>query len=134
MGDAARLKLLLDTHIWICLLGDPDRLGGKTLRILKNQQHEAWISPVSTVEALTLHHKGKIRLPGDLTEWVANATAGTKEAPLTHEVALASRQFSFDLDPFDRLLAATAFVFDLTLVTADERLLELENVKTIANR
>jgi PIN domain nuclease of toxin-antitoxin system len=128
------LKLLLDTHVWIWLLGDTKRLGGKTLRILKSQQHEIWISPISTVEALTLHHKGRVRLPGDLTEWVANATAGTKEAPFTHDVALACRQIPFDLDPTDRILSATALVFDLTLVTADERLLGLGNIKTLANR
>jgi PIN domain nuclease of toxin-antitoxin system len=59
---------------------------------------------------------------------------GTKEAPLTHEIALAARQFPFDQDPADRMLAATAQVLDLTLVTADERLLELPNIRTLANR
>jgi PIN domain nuclease of toxin-antitoxin system len=38
------------------------------------------------------------------------------------------------LDPTDRILSATASVFDLTLVTADRRLLELGNIKTLANR
>ena len=71
---------------------------------------------------------------GDITEWVANAVSATKLAPLTHEVALAGRQFLFDLDPADRFLSATALVFDLTLVTADERLLSLANIKTLANR
>jgi PIN domain nuclease of toxin-antitoxin system len=84
--------------------------------------------------ALTLHHEGKVRLPGDLTGWVAHATAGTKEAPFTHDVALARRQIPFDLDPTDRILSATALVFDLTLVTADERLLGLGNIRTLTNR
>jgi len=67
-------------------------------------------------------------------EWVAHASAGTKEAPFTNEVALSTRQFPFDWDPADRILAATALFFDLTLVTADERLLGLRNIKTWANR
>jgi PIN domain nuclease of toxin-antitoxin system len=128
------LKLLLDTHVWIWSLGDPRRLGRRTLRILKNQQHEIWISPISTLEALTLNEKGRIHLPGTPAEWVANATLGTKEAPYTHEVALACRQFPSDLDPSDRVLAATALIFDLTLVTADHRLLQLANIKTLANK
>ncbi|HZE27061.1 MAG TPA: PIN domain-containing protein [Terriglobales bacterium] len=37
-------------------------------------------------------------------------------------------------DPADRILAATAQVLDLTLVTADERLLGLGNIRTLANR
>ena len=75
----------------------------------------------------------KVGLPGTLAEWVASATLGTKEAPYTHEVALACRQFPCDLDPSDRVLAATALIFDLTLVTADHRLLQLTNIKTLSN-
>lgn len=128
------MKLLLDTHIWLWLVGDPDRLGRRTMQELKSVDNELWLSPISTWEILTLHQKGRIKLHGDITEWVANAVSATKLAPLTHEVALAGRQFLFDLDPADRFLSATALVFDLTLVTADERLLSLANIKTLANR
>jgi PIN domain nuclease of toxin-antitoxin system len=128
------LKFLLDTHIWIWLTENPRRVGQSTYRTLQNPQHELWISPVSIVEAFTLAHKGKVLLHGDPMEWVAHASAGTKEAPFTNEVALSTRQFPFDWDPADRILAATALFFDLTLVTADERLLGLRNIKTLANR
>ena len=37
-------------------------------------------------------------------------------------------------DPADRFLAATADVYDLTLVTADERLLRGKGFRTLANR
>ncbi len=109
-------------------------MGQSTYRTLQNQQHEIWISPISIVEALTLAHKGKVILNSDPMEWVANASAGTKEAPFTNEVAISTRQFPFDWDPADRILAATALVFGFTLVTADERLLGLGNIKTLANR
>jgi PIN domain nuclease of toxin-antitoxin system len=128
------LKFLLDTHIWIWLTENPKRVGQSTYRALQNPQHEIWISPISIVEALTLHHKGKVILHGEPMEWVAHASAGTKEAPFTSEVARSTRQFPFDWDPADRILAATALVFELTLVTADERLLGLGNIKALANR
>ena len=128
------MKLLLDTRIWIWLTENPRRVGQSTYRTLQNQQHEIWISPISIVEALTLAHKGKVILHGDPIEWVANASAGTKEAPFTNEVDLSTRQFPFDWDPADRILAATALVFGFTLVTADEQLLGLRNIKTLANR
>ena len=133
MGDEPRLKLLLDTHIWLWSLIDTRRLRGKTARLLANMQHEIWLSPVSTVEALSIHLAGRVQLSGDVTDWFVDAMRGTKEAPLTQEVALATRQFPRDCDPFDRVLAATALVFDLTLVTADHRLLELKNIRTLAN-
>ncbi len=134
MEGAPRLKLLLDTHIWFWSTIDPKRLGRRTAQILNDNRNELWVSPISTWEALTLHGKGKVHLHGDLAEWVANATLGTKLAPFTHDVVLAARQFPRDLDPADRILSATASVFDLTLVTADRRLLDLSNIKTLANR
>jgi PIN domain nuclease of toxin-antitoxin system len=37
-------------------------------------------------------------------------------------------------DPADRFLAATAKVYDLTIVTADERLLALREINVLSNR
>jgi len=134
VGGPARLKLLLDTHIWLWILGDPKRLGRRAFRELKNETNELWLSPISTWEALTLNSKGRIHLSGDLKDWLERATAGTQEAPLTHEIALAASQIPMHQDPADRILAATAQILDLTLVTADERLLGLGNIRTLANR
>jgi PIN domain nuclease of toxin-antitoxin system len=134
MGGGTRLKFLLDTHIWLWLVEDPDHLSRRTMQELKGTDNELWLSPISTWEILTLHQKGRIKLYGDITEWIAHAVSATRLTPFTHEVALAGRQFPYNLDPADRFLSATALVFDLTLVTADERLLGLRNIKTLANR
>jgi PIN domain nuclease of toxin-antitoxin system len=128
------LKLLLDTHIWLWFRGDTKRLGRRVSQALKDVENELWLSPISTWEALTLHKKGRVHLLGDLTEWVARATAGIREAVLTHEIATVALELPMHKDPSDRMIAATALVLDLTLVTADERLLQLTNVKTLANR
>jgi PIN domain nuclease of toxin-antitoxin system len=94
-----------------------------------------WLSPISTWEALTLYRKRRIELDGDLEKWFAEALSGFREARLTHEIALASEQLSLlHLDPADRFIAATAFVLDLTLVTADRNLLGLGEIATLANR
>ncbi len=129
------MKLLLDTHIWLWSLQDPRRLGKRIQQELRNPANELWLSPISTWEALTLHAKGRIRLAGNLVEWVARATAPLHEAPLTHEIALAARLLPLPAqDPADRFLAATAQILDLTLVTADARLLGLGEVATLGNR
>ena len=128
------MRLLLDTHIWLWTLSDPKRLGRRVLQQLKDEANELWLSPISTYEALTLHYKGRFEIDENLTEWLARATAGTREAPLTHEIALVARQLRLHQDPADRILAATAEVLDLTLVTADERLLGLGTIRTMANR
>jgi PIN domain nuclease of toxin-antitoxin system len=135
MGGFARLRFLLDTHIWLWSLHDPARLGKRVLHELRNPQNELWLSPISTWEALILSAKGRIRLPDDLAGWVAQATAPLREAPLTHEIALAARQLSLlHSDPADRFLAATAQLLHLTLITADLNLLGLGEISTLANR
>lgn len=129
------MKLLLDTHIWLWSLQNSNRLGKSVLRELRNSDNETWLSPISTWEALTLNAKGRIHLPENLAEWVARATAPFREAPLTHEIALAARQLQLPHeDPADRFLAATAHILQLTLVTADQNLLGLGEIATLANR
>jgi PIN domain nuclease of toxin-antitoxin system len=129
------LRFLLDTHIWLWSLHDPSRLGKRVLEELSNPENELWLSPISTWEALRLNAKGKIRLPADLSQWVAQATTPLREAPLTHEIALAARQLPLaHNDPADRFLAATAQTLHLTLVTADRNLLGLGDISTLANR
>ena len=129
------MKLLLDTHIWLWSLREPERLSLRVRHALESAQNERWLSPVSTWEALVLHGKGRIRLHQEPAVWLSAATTNTREAPLTHEIALAAAQLSWrHRDPADRFLVATAQVLGLTLVTADERLLVLKSIKTLANR
>ena len=55
-----------------------------------------------------------------------------REAALTQEVAIQSRLVELPhRDPADRFLAATALVYELTLVTADERLLKIPSIPTL---
>jgi PIN domain nuclease of toxin-antitoxin system len=128
------LKLLLDTHIWLWMVSDPRRIGRRASLQLNDEANELWLSPISTYEALTLHRKGRFQIIGDVAEWLARAIAGTQEVPLTHEIAFVARKLQMHQDPADRILAATAQVLDLTLVTADERLLGLGTIRTLGNR
>jgi len=129
------LKLLLDTHIWLWSLAEPGRLGPRLRHELKDRNNELWLSPVSTWEALLLTARGRIRVRGDLAGWVARATAHMHEAPLTYEIVVTAHQLPLPHpDAADRFLAATARVLALTLVTANDRLLGLGEIRTLANR
>jgi PIN domain nuclease of toxin-antitoxin system len=129
------LRLLLDTHIWLWSVLGPHRIAPRLGAELRGGANELWLSPISTWEALLLNAKGRINLHGELELWLVQARAGLREAPLTHEIALAAARLPFShADPADRFLAATAKVLGLTLVTADERLLGLGDISTLANR
>lgn len=129
------MRLLLDTHIWLWSLAEPKRLSRRVQQELREQKNELWLSPVSTWEALLLHARGRIRLHGNVRDWVTKATMHLREAPLTHEIVVAAQELPLQhQDPADRFLAATADVLGLTLVTADHRLLGLGKIATLANR
>ena len=129
------MKLLLDTHIWIWFVESPERIGAVARTHLAAAENELWVSPISTWEVLLLCRKRRIRLALEPTAWLNRALTGIqREAPLTHEIVRVAHHLQLHGDPADRFLAATAQVHDLTLVTADERLLGLGTIRTMGNR
>jgi len=130
------LKVLLDTHVFLWLVFADRKLGSRTKRLLEKADTEIWLSPVSIWECLVLEERGRVRLEPNPFRWLRDvlATQTFREAPLNHEVALHTRGITLEQeDPADRFLAATAAVFDLTLVTSDEGLLKGSGYSVIAN-
>lgn len=136
--ESARLNLLLDTHIWVWSHVDPERLSKRVSTALIERGNQLWLSPISIWEFLLLADRGRIHI-GKMTphEWVEAALSRVPmhDAPLNREVAIRSRTMHIaHEDPADRFLAATADVYELTLVTADTQLLAAKGFRTLANR
>ena len=137
MGKFTRLRLLLDTHVFLWSLLEPERLHTRVAPELENPANELWLSPVTTWETLVLAERGRIILDANPVSWIQNVlkTLPFHEATLNHQVAIQSQKIALPhQDPIDRFLAATAIVFDMTLVTSDERLLHSHEVNTLSNR
>lgn len=131
------MKLLLDTHIWVWSVLDPGRLSARVARQLVNPENEIWLSAVSVWELRLLHDKGRLKLMPDAVSWIQDnlSRLNIREAPLTFEVALAISSLNLPHnDPADGFIAATAKVFGLTLVTADEQLARLKDIAVLPNR
>ena len=130
------MRLLLDTHIWIWALQRPERISRPVRRQIENPKNEVYLSPISLWEAHLLEQRGKLRVKPNFAEWVDSALAHTpmREAPFSFAVATeASRIQLPQMDLGDVFLAATAKVFDLTLVTSDQQLPDCPGLKTLAN-
>ena len=131
------MRLLLDTHIWLWSLLEPERLVPPVHAALGEPGHEIWLSPITIWEVLILAEKRRLKLDRPVEEWIdrALAAAPVHEAQLTFRVALESQRIELPhRDPADRFLAASARVYDLTLVTADEGLLTLSSIAVLPNR
>lgn len=126
------MKLLLDTHVWIWSMSAPEKLAPKVRRTLEKPGQELWLSPVSVWEVALLVEKGRMKIEGHLEAWLPKAVARFQEAPVSHDIAAAFADIRLPHgDPADRLLLATARVLHLTLVTADERLIDARIVPTL---
>lgn len=130
------MKLLLDTHIWLWSVLEPERLSRRVEEAIKNPENELWLSSISIWELIVLKQKKRILPDEDIEIWIPKALRALPlhEAPVTHEVALdIGRLQLVHGDPADRFLVATARVFELTLVTADERLIKVREVPVLVN-
>ncbi len=133
------MNLLLDTHIWLWSHVEPERLSRRVAAALVDARNALWLSPISVWEFLLLAERGRVRVRDGTTpaDWVETALsrAPMRDAPVSREVAVRSRSIRLHHeDPADRFLAATADVYELTLVTGDERLLRGKGFRTLANR
>lgn len=130
------MKLLLDTHIWIWALHSPEKLNRRVRRELEYAKNELYLSPISIWEAHHLERRKRLRARAPFAQWLKEALdqVPLTEAPFT--LAVAARASEIELsqsDLGDVFLAATASVFDLTLVTGDAQLIECSWLKTLVN-
>ena len=135
MGGTGRLKLILDTHIILWSAAEPQRLSPKIAEALESTSNELWYSPISVWEILVLAEKGRVSLGSNMVKAVREifSMIPLREAPLNQEVAIQSRVVNLpQQDPADRFLAATAVVYELTLVTADTRILNADAVPVLS--
>lgn len=133
MEEAGLSEYLLDTHIWFWFLIGSPKLPKRLARLVESSKAQCWLSPVSIWELGLLSAKGKIELNGTCREWTDQALRELplREATLTNQVALSATEIELaHRDPADRFLAATALVYDLTIVSVDKRLIEAPWLKT----
>lgn len=120
---------LLDTHTWVWAMEEDDQLPGKSIKLIDEFQVEQrlFVSAASVWELGNLERAGRVNLRFPLEEWLREAYSdgGPQLIPITGDIALASTRLPGDIhrDPIDRILAATARLYSLTLLTRDKALL-----------
>jgi PIN domain nuclease of toxin-antitoxin system len=130
------MRYLLDTHIWLWMLREPHKLSSLVHQTLYEPINERYLSPISIWEVTVLLEKKRIAMHEDFGVWFARTSEDVQliEAALNWEIAHDMRYILPNhKDPADRFLAATAVAYDLTLVTADQKLIGVPGLKVLAN-
>jgi len=69
------MKYILDTHIWLWSLLEPEKLDKNIVQVLENKENELFISPITIWEILVLAEKGRIKLAPSPNDWILESTA-----------------------------------------------------------
>lgn len=126
--------ILLDTHVWIWLsIGDLSSLSTQARKLITSGKPK-WIAAISCWELAKLVERGRIGFTIPTLTWMRRSINenNIRIADLTPEIALESTGLeSFHRDPADQLIVATSRVLGMTLVTADQRIIQFSGVEAI---
>jgi PIN domain nuclease of toxin-antitoxin system len=116
------MRLLLDTHVFIWMHGDPARLSERARELLVDADTELYLSVVVAWELGIKLARERLTLPEPLEAYVTSRARRARMSLLSiglvhvlEAVALPPHH----ADPFDRMLVAQARTEGLTLLTAD---------------
>lgn len=134
------MRHLLDTQTWVWSVLDHPRLSRRARATLDGlgDDERVGIAAISLKEAAWHLARGRIAVDESFGPWplwlrAAASSPRLEVLPLTIDVAIESEHLGegFSPDPADRLIAATARVHDLILITSDRPMRKSGAVRTI---
>lgn len=128
--------IILDTHIWVWWnQNDPRLTSNQREAIERERPYGLGVCTISLLEIVRLVRGGRLILPCQVQEWfeIALALEGIILISITPAIAIDAYSLpgDFHKDPADRIIVATARVYDSPLVTVDEKILAYSYVKLI---
>lgn len=114
-------QLLIDTHVLLWSLIEPDRLGKQTRQYLL-EADTVFVSIASAWEIILKERAGKLILPEPISRGIDRAGFRTLPVTMAH-LEMTSRVNLPHKDPFDFLLIAQSIAENLIFVTVDQYLL-----------
>lgn len=116
------MKLLLDTHVFLWIATDDDRLPRDLKTILRAPSNEVYLSVASSWEIAVKARSGKLVLPMPVWAFLLESrerlgiqSLSIQETAVAHVAKLPD----IHRDPFDRMLVCQAIQHELTIVTSD---------------
>jgi PIN domain nuclease of toxin-antitoxin system len=128
--------ILLDTHVVIWLAFDQERISRHARQAIdeaRQQGRGLAVSDITLLELAVLHRKARIRLNITLEAFLREVEARFIVLPITGQACVRTLELpdGYPKDPADRVIAATALVEGIPLVTADRAIRQTKAVKTI---
>ena len=129
--------IVLDTHVWIWFISEPEVLSKQALKAVSEavEEKKVLISSISAWEVALLVKKKRLELSLEVSDWVTKSEnlPFVQFITVSNSIAVKSVNLPQPLhpDPADRIIIATALSVGAPLVTKDIKLLNYPHVKTI---
>lgn len=127
--------ILLDTHVLVWMASDPNRLSNKARNAIRQARLHSGVAvaAITLWELAWLADHGRIRIVGSLETFLRDTISRVMLRPITPEIAAQAVRLpaSFPKDPADRLIASTAMIEGMDLITADAQIRHTKVVPTI---
>jgi PIN domain nuclease of toxin-antitoxin system len=125
-----------DTHALVFWSLAPERLSSKAAATIEQGRTRSSLACADIVlwEIAMLAAKGRIVLPLPTEQYLRDVIAAMrlKILPITLEIAVRAQDSAFvHGDPADRLIAATALVYAVPLISADSNLAQVASLAVI---
>ena len=112
------MNLLLDTHVLLWWLDDPELLSADARRAIATGTNGVYVSAAAAWEIAIKKTLGRLEAPDDLERVMAEERFLPLAIGVAHALAVSSLP-PIHQDPFDRIQVAQAQLENLTLVTRD---------------
>jgi len=119
------VKILLDTHVWLWMQAEPEKLGAMARELVEDAGHELLFSAASVWEIAIKVRAGKLHLPEPVSRYVPARmqSSGVSALAVSHAHAAGVADLpDHHRDPFDRLLVAQALVEGVPILSSDAQL------------
>ena len=117
------MKYLLDTHVFIWALFDPEKLSAKVKKVIDDPQNSIYISIITFWEISLKYNLGKLLLknvlPDDLPHYAEESGFEILELDPESVASFYRLPRTPHKDPFDRLLIWQCICEKITLVSKD---------------
>jgi PIN domain nuclease of toxin-antitoxin system len=114
------MNIILDTHIFLWILAEPERINQKYLEYLENSANEIYISSISIAEIAIKSSIGKLNFNFEIDEVISISGFESLDFTINDAIELTRLPFHHK-DPFDRMIISQAVSRNFYIITDDEK-------------
>jgi len=125
------MKLLLDTHIFLWLINQDNRLSEDKIKAITNPNNEVFLSVVSIWECVIKYQLGKLPFPESPEIYLPKQRSDHLIKSLNISENTIKELITLPMlhkDPFDRLIICQSQQYKLKIVTEDTAILNYPNL------